>query len=117
MASKIDLKVPGQAIRLIPHGEGSMVYKYVDGKRSEKVRELNGKPMMRYSALVSTDGVSCLGDGYLYTTSEIVPSFGEVFKGLQNQQAIVSISPRSEFETRLSVTVESIIPDREIVQK
>lgn len=94
-----------------------MVYEYVDGKRSEKVRELNGKPMMRYSALVSTDDVSCLGDGYLYTTSEIVPSFGEVFKGLQNQQAIVSISPRSEFETRLSVTVESIIPDREIVQK
>ena len=106
MASKIDLKVPGQAIRLIPHGEGSMVYEYVDGKRSEKVRELNG-----------TDGVSCLGDGYLYTTSEIVPSFGEVFKGLTNQQAIVSISPRSEFETRLSVTVESIVPDRQAEQK
>lgn len=110
MANSVTYTIPAQSLKALVFGEGRVRKVYENGSRTDRDVEFNGKPVLRYQAAFSTDGVTCLGQGSLDTTSEIVSGFGQVFEGLPGQRAQVTVAPSSQFEVRLTVQAESMVP-------
>ena len=112
MANTVTYAIPAQSLKALVFGEGRVRKVYENGSRTDRDVVLNGKPVLRYQAAFSTDGVTCLGQGSLDTTSEIVSGFGQIFQGLPGQQAQVTVAPGSQFEVRLTVQVEGMVPTK-----
>lgn len=99
-------------------GVGRVCKLYEGGERTDKDKLLNGKPLYRYPAAFSTDGITCMGVGTLDTTSELAPStFGELYRGVSGQQAEVTVSPNGQYDVRLNVCMESVVPAAKADQK
>ncbi|WP_278748858.1 hypothetical protein [Bifidobacterium pseudocatenulatum] len=99
-------------------GVGRLRKHYEGGERTDKDELLNGKPLYRYPAAFSSDGITCMGVGTLDTTSELAPSsFGELYRGVPGQQAEVIVSPNGQYDVRLNVRMESVVPAAKADQK
>lgn len=111
MAGGIRYGLPAQSMMMILCGEGRMRMQYENGERTDKRVLSDGKPVLRYPALFSVDGQSVLGVGSLDTTSDLAgTAFGEILRGLPGHMAEVAVSPGGQFEVRLTVTVDSVVP-------
>lgn len=113
MAGNFRYSVP--TLFVILCGQKSAVWEWdrEHGRRSDRrsLSERSGKPLWRYQALFSADGLNVLGVGTLRTTSEVdANQFGEPFRTVG--PADVAFSPGSEFEVRLTVDAEAIEPVR-----
>ena len=107
----MSMKFPAMTMNCMVLGDGRVRKQYEGGERTDKDELMNGKPILRYPAAFSTDGVTCMGVGTLDTTSELSPStFGELFHGMSGQQAEVSISPNGQYDVRLTVRMENVVP-------
>ena len=117
MAS-MNLKYQGTALACLGLGVGRIRKHYEGGERTDKDELLNGKPLYRYPAAFSSDGITCMGVGTLDTTSELAPStFGELYRGIPGQQAEVSVSPNGQYDVRLNVRMEGVVPAAKADQK
>lgn len=59
-----------------------------------------------------------MGIGTLDTTSELTPStFGELYHGMAGQQAEVTVSPNGQYDVRLNVRMENVVPAAKADQK
>lgn len=109
---------PANAIVCLALGVGRLRKHYEGGERTDKDELLNGKPLYRYPAAFSSDGITCMGVGTLDTTSELAPStFGELYRGIPGQQAEVTVSPNGQYDVRLNVRMESVVPAAKADQK
>lgn len=116
--AKMSMTFQAVVVNCIALGAGRKRKKYENGERTDKDELLNGKPVYRYPAAFSTDGLTCMGIGTLDTTSELVPSsFGELFHGMQGQQAEISVSPNGQYDVRLNVRMENVVPSTKADQK
>lgn len=64
----MNMKFQGVAVGCLVLGEGRIRKRYEGGERTDKDELLNGKPLYRYPAAFSTDGVTCGGGhvGYYF---------------------------------------------------
>ena len=114
----MNLKYQGIALACLVLGVGRIRKHYEKGERTDEYELLNGKPRYRYPAAFSSDGVTCMGVGTLDTTSELAPStFGELYRGISGQQAEVTVSPNGQYDVRLNVRMESVVPAAKADQK
>lgn len=60
MAS-MNLKYQGTALACLVLGVGRIRKHYEGGERTDKDELLNGKPLYRYPAAFSSDGITCMG--------------------------------------------------------
>lgn len=106
----MNMKFQGAAFACLVLGAGRIRKRYEGGERTDKDELLNGKPLYRYPAAFSSDGITCMGVGTLDTTSELAPStFGELYRGVPGQQAEVTVSPNGQYDVRLNVRMESVV--------
>lgn len=110
MATRISYQLPAAGVRAILCGDGHPRMEYADGERTDRHVMIDGRTVVRYPAVFSTDGVTVLGTGSLDTTSELAGAFGTVFHGLAGQMATVQVTPMSQYEVRLTVTMETAVP-------
>ncbi len=116
--SSMNLKYQGIALTCLILGVGRIRKHYEGGERTDRDELLNGKPLYRYPAAFSSDGITCMGTGTLDTTSELAPStFGELYRGIPGQQAEVTVSPNGQYDVRLNVRMESVVPAAKADQK
>lgn len=117
MAGAIKYSMPAQSMMAILCGEGRERMVYVDGQRTDRPIMSGDKPLVRYPALFSTDGRSVLGVGSLDTTSDLAgTAFGEILRGLPGHTAEVAVSPGGQYDVRLTVTVDSVVPAKPLVE-
>lgn len=118
MAGGVRYAMQAQAVGIILCGEGRPRKAYEDGQRTDKSLMLDDKPLLRYPAVFSVDGRTVLGVGSLDTTSELSNiAFGEVYRGLPGHVAQIVVSPSSQFEVRLTVQIDSVVPVRPAEEK
>ena len=114
----MNMKYQAIALVCLVFGIGRARKHYENGERTDKDELLNGKPLYRYLAAFSMDDVTCMGVGTLDTTSELTPStFGELYCGVSGEQAEVTVSPNGQYDVRLNVRMENVVPAAKADQK